>query len=433
MIGRRLAFATLQILLFSAGAHAESVWVVGATIHPVEVPAIPNGVMRVENGRIVEIGSAMLQPAGAIVVDLAGKHVYPGFVHPGSPLGLLEINSVRGTVDRSEIGSNNAHLRTEVAFNADSLLLAPAIAGGVLTAHVVATGGLVAPTSAVMTLDGWNWRDMLVRSRVAVHVHFPEVHFDPRHAEEKEKEEFAKKKTENLRELSRIFELARAWNAAARARAQAGKRQAPHVDFDAASEALGPVLAGEIPLFLHADERHQIAQALDWAAKEGLTRLVLVSGPDAAELSERLAKSSIPVLLDGVLDLPDRRTDAYDAPFTAAARLHAAGVKIAIGDGGDAANARNLPFHAAMATAFGLPADAALRAITLSPAEILGVDDRVGSLAPGKDASFLVTTGDPLEIRTAIERVFLRGREFDLDRDRQRQLWKRYAARPALH
>jgi imidazolonepropionase-like amidohydrolase len=148
---------------------------------------------------------------------------------------------------------------------------------------------------------------------------------------------------------------------------------------------------------------------------------------------DRVAEKGIPVVLNGVLELPERRWEPYDTPFTTAAVLHQNGVIFAIGDGGSAfgaANARNLPFHAAMSAAFGLPKNVALRSVTLTPAEILGVADRLGSLEPGKDATFLVTTGDPLEIRTRIERVFLRGREVDLSRDKQKRLYERYKNRP---
>ena len=420
-------------LLAAMPAAAESTWYVHATLYPVESPAIPDGALHVEDGRVVELGAGLVPPAGATVVDLAGKRVYPGFVHPDSPLGLVEIGSVRGTVDTTEVGSNNAHLRSEVAFNADSLLLAPAMGGGVLTANVAAAGGLISPASAVMRLSGWNWAGMTLRSRAALFVDFPEVALEGSHVEAKERDEFEKKRDDRLRELDDLFDRARAWRAAWAASPDGGKGKgnAPRVDHDAALEALSAALDGSTAIFVEADERRQIGKALDWIEKQKLTRAALVSGADAVFYAERLAKAGIPVVVREVLTLPRRAGDAYDSAYAAAGRLHAAGVKIAIGDGGDASNARNLPFHAGMAVAFGLPEEVALRAITLTPAELLGVDDEVGSLAPGKEATFFVADGDPLEIETAIERVFVRGSEIDLERDRQRQLWRRYASRPA--
>jgi imidazolonepropionase-like amidohydrolase len=423
----------LALALLAAAAAADiapgagPVYFVGATLHPIESPAIPDGVLVVEDGRILSLGIGLDVPAGARTVDLAGKHVYPGFVHPGAPFGLVEINSVRGTVDTTEIGVDNAHLRAEVAFNGDSLLLAPAIAGGVLTAHVAPGGGLFAGTSAVMRLDGWNWQDMTIASGVGMQVHFPAQRSSRREPTPKQTEEFEKSRKDALAHLDEILTAARAYDVA---RAAAGSGRAARVDYDPALEALRPLLAGTVPVHLHAEERTQIAAALDWAAAAGLRKIVLVSGPDAALLADRLAREAIPVILDGVHRLPARDSDPYDAPYTAAARLHAAGVKVAIGDGGDAANARNLPFQAAMAAAFGLPEAVALRSITLTPAEILGVADRVGSLGPGKEASFFAADGDALEVTTRIERVWVRGVEYDLQRDHQRRLWERYRDRP---
>jgi imidazolonepropionase-like amidohydrolase len=427
-IGFRGALLLAASLSGAAAQAAETVWYVGATIHTLEAPPIPNGTLEVVDGKIARVGTAGTPPAGVRVVDLAGKRIYPGFVHPSVTIGLTEIGAVRGSVDTTEIGSNNAHLRAEVAFNADSLLLLPAMGGGVLTAHVTPGGGIVSPASAVMRLDGWNWREMTLRSRAAHFLDYPEVALDDPAADAKARDEFEKKKSERLAELDAIFDRARAWSAA-KAAFDGGKSSTP-VAHDAPSAALAPILAGESPLFVRARERRQIAAALDWVAARKIARVVLVSGADAVDHAARLASSGIPVLLEEVLTLPSRRTDPYDAPYAAAGHLHAAGVRLAIGDGGDASNARNLPFQAAMAVAFGLPAEAALRAITIVPAELTGVADRVGSLAPGKEATFFVADGDPLEVTTAIERVFVRGQEIDLERDRQRQLWRRYSARP---
>jgi imidazolonepropionase-like amidohydrolase len=408
-----------------AAARAEPVALVGATLHPVSGPSIPGGTLVVENGKIAALGAGLAPPAGARVVDLTGKHVYPGFVHPLTTLGLVEIDSVRGTVDTTEVGDLNAALRAEVAFNADSLLLMPAISGGVLAAHVAARGGVVGGSSAVMSLAGWNWQDMTLRAPAGLHVHFPTV-VRRGGANAPSEEEFNKTKEKALKTLTDIFANAQAYRRARQAAAGSG----PPVDLDPNYEALVPLLDGKLRLFLHASEKNQIEHALDWAKKEGLVDLVLVSGADAAYLGARLARDRVPVILDGVLDLPARRWEPYDAVYAAAARLHEAGVRVAIGDGRDASMARNLPFHAAMAAAFGLPPAEALRSVTLTPAELTGVAARLGSLEVGKDATLFAADGDPLEIRTRIERVWIAGHEVDLRQDRQWQLYQRYLNRP---
>ncbi len=420
---RMTAVAVLASLLALPAAAGDTVAFTGATLHPVSAPPVA-GTLLVEDGKIVAAGPEVAVPAGARTVELAGKHVYPSLIHPYSALGLIEISSVRGTVDASEIGELNANIRAEVAFHADSELLPVAMSGGILVANVAPRGGLFRGTSALMRLDGWNWQDMTLAAPVGMHLAFPRVAGGDDDNDDNDNDKA-------LELLDDTLADARAYDQARRA-AEAGT--APAIAIDPKLEALRPLLAGELPLFVHADEKKQIEAALDWAEEEGFTNLVLITGPDARYLAGRLAEEEVPVVLNGVLLRPERSWEPYDSSYGAAAELHAAGVRFCIGDGGstfEAANARNLPFHAAMAAAFGLPREVALRSVTLSVAEILGMGERLGSLEPGKDATFIVTDGDPLEIVTRIEAAWLEGREVDLSRDRQKRLYNRYRNRPA--
>jgi imidazolonepropionase-like amidohydrolase len=424
----RLAAAVVLLLSApTASLGAATTVYSGGTVHPISGPPIENGMLVVEDGHIVAVGPSAPPAQAAGVVDMHGKHIYPGFVHPLSALGLVEVGSVRGTVDTREVGDLNPDLRVERAFHADSELLPVAMSGGVLTALVAPQGGLVRGRSAVMRLAGWNWEEMTLAAPAAMHLSLPR--FQPRNGDagSEERERVASEKREALRLIDELFGAAAGYRRAVEA-GERGEAERPVHRPDL--EALLPVLSGELPLFIHAREHSQIEHALDWAKEQGLPRFVLVGGADLARHAERLAREQVPVVLDGVLDLPPRRWEPYDTAFTAAARLHRAGVRFCIGDGGGAANARNLPFEAAMAAAFGLPRDEALRSVTLSAAEILGAADHVGSLEPGKEATFIVTDGDPLEILTTIERVFVRGREIDPSGDRQRRLYERYRARP---
>ena len=411
-----LALIALVALFGVTPLAAETVALTGATVHPVSGPPIANATVVVKDGLIEAVGVDIGVPAGATTVDLDGRHLYPGFVHAVSALGLTEISSVPGTVDLTEMGENNADLRVEVAWNADSLLFAPAAWGGVLTAHVVPRGGVFTGTSAVMRLDGWNWEDMTVRARAGMHLRYPRVSGGD------DEDEKAREKA--LSTIDETFEDARAYQKA---------KAAGTAAFDAKLDALLPVLDGTVPLYLHASERNQIGSALDWSNEQGLTNRVLVTGSDAQYLATRLAEEKVQVILDGVLDLPSRRWEPYDAPLTAPKTLHDAGVTFAISgqsSGFNAAHARDLPLHAARAAAFGLPKDVALRSVTLSAAEILGVGDRLGSIEPGKEATFFATNGDPLEILTRIERVWIRGRELAREEDHQWRLYQRYDNRP---
>lgn len=413
------AFLTL-LLPFTAVAQDEPVTaLVGATVHTVSGDDIENGTVLVRDGEIVGVGAGLDAPAGAEVVDLAGKHLYPGFVHPGSALGLTEIGAVRSTNDVSEMDDNNADLRAEVAFNADSLLLPETVAGGVLTAHVAMGGGVISGTTAVMRLEGWNWRDMSMSAPAGLRLNFPRVSTG-----DDEEEEEGESSSKALEELDQMIEQARHY---------AKAKAAGTVAVDPKMEGLLPLLKGEMPLHLFADDKAQIEKALDWAKEKGFEKLVLFTGQDARYVAERLAEDEVPVVVAGTLELPEREWEAYDTPFTTPKVLHDAGVRFAIGDsasGFGASNSRNLPFHAAQAAAFGLPKDVALRSVTLAAAEILGVADHVGSIDVGKEATFFVSNGDPLEIRTSIERVWIQGREIDLENRHQYRLYQKYDNRP---
>lgn len=416
-----LSLAVLSLAMGASAAWAGSTALVGATVHPVDGPAIENGTVLVEDGLIRAVGADVDVPADADRVDLAGKHLYPGFVHPLTPLGLSEIDSVRGSVDVREVGENNSDLRAEVAFNADSLRLPAAVAGGVTTALVFQRGGLFSGTSAVMRLEGWNWRDMIVEAPAAMHLSFPEI---PEEGGDDEEASSASK--ELLADLDRWLERAAAYDKA-KAAGLAGLERNPKL------ERLAEVVRGDMRLFVHAGGRARLDAALDWLSERDFQDVVLVTDYQARYLADRLKESGLPVILNGVHDLPRKDQEAFDAPYGAAAALHAAGVSFAIGDGGSSfgsSNVRNLPFHAAMAASYGLDPEQALRSVTLGAAEIIGVADRVGSITVGKEASLIVTNGDPLETLTTIEAVWIHGRPVDLTDDHQYRLYQKYWNRP---
>ncbi len=414
-----LLAVAMTVTLVSAAA-AETVVLRGATVHPVSGPPIADATVLVDNGIIAAVGRDLDAPADATVVDLTGLHLYPGFIHADSRLGITEVSSVRGTRDTDETGNNNADLRVEVAWNADSLLLPPAAWGGVLSAHTVPGGGAFAGTSAVMRLDGWNWEDSTVAGQVGMHVNYPAA------AEgDDDDSDASEARAKSLKVLNEVLDNARAYQKA---------RTAGSAEFNSKLEGMLPVLDGTTPLFLHAEKKAQIESALEWAAEQAVDNIVLVTGADVQYVVERLKEEDVAVILDGVLEVPNRRWEPYDTKYTTPKILHEAGIRFCInGESGNfnAAHARNLPFHAGTAAAYGLPKDVALRSVTLSTAEILGVADQLGSIEPGKEATFFAATGDPLEVMTKIERVWIQGRELDRNDDHQWRLYQKYSNRPA--
>lgn len=397
----------------------------GATLHLGTGETRTGLTVVLEGRRIRAIGPSPELPPGCRKVDLRGQHLYPGLIDMDTVLGLTEIGSVRGTQDVEEVGELNPNLRAEQAVNPDSELLPVARTGGVLLALTSARSGLVPGCSALIQLDGWTWEDMTVRAPAFLHVRWPSLAIDRGGRGEDAPEKQAERLEARLRSLSEMLAQARAYWAA---RTAGGEQRAPA---DVQWEALRPVLEGLMPVAIEAEGLRELKAALRWAEAEGV-RVVLVGGADAWRIAPELARREVPVILGPVHQLPRRAWEPVDGPFQNAARLQAAGVRIAFGSGGDsfaAPNARNLRLSAAQAVAHGLPAGAAERALTLGAAEIVGVGERLGSLAEGKDATLFAADGDLFEVPTRVTRAWIAGREVSLA-DRQLRLYERYRARP---
>jgi imidazolonepropionase-like amidohydrolase len=400
--------------------------IVGATIHPVSGPDIAGGTIFVRDGKIVSVSAGSRPEAGAPVVDGTGKHVYPSLFPPMTVLGLEEIEAVRSTLDTEELGGINPAARADVAINFDSELLPVARSGGVLVAGVTPTGGIIAGTAVATKLDGWTREDATLKAPAAITVYWPDLRIDRSPGASRSVKKQEKARDEALERLRKAFRDARAYVRARSAESTAG---VPRHDFDPRFEALRPALDGSIPVVVNAQRLAQIRDAVKWAAEEKL-RLVIWGGADAWRMADELAKAGVPVILESPLDLPLRGDDAYDSRFREAAVLERAGVRVAFNDGGaDASNVRNYAQLAAMAVAFGYPREKALATLTLEPARILGVDGRIGSLSPGKDATLILTDGDILDLRSRVVGAYLDGRPIDLA-DRQKRLYERYRNRP---
>jgi len=405
----------------------------GATVHTAIGPAIPNGVVVIAEGKILAVGGAETPvPAGAEVVDVAGKHIAPAFFAPASLIGLVEIQAVRATNDVAEVGEINPEARPDAAMNFDSETLPVTRSGGVLFAALAPRGSTFPGAASVVTLNGWTREDACVKCPAAVLLEWPNMAVDRRPEARPAARVQERRRDEALELIRKTFRDAAAYRTAKAAEGRAG---VPGHDDVAALSAMLGVLDGSIPLVIRAERKTQIDAALrflDEELKGEKVRPVILGGTDAPNVAAALAARKIPVILDTVLELPLREDDPYDAPFTKAAELAKAGVVVAIGNGQTAMAApttRDLPNHAAMAAAFGLDRLDALRAITLNPAKIYGVDARIGSLEEGKDASLAVFTGDPLLTESNVVALYDKGVPLDLS-DRHKRLWERYRNRP---
>lgn len=408
-------------------ALSAAIAVVGGTVHPIAGPAIERGVLVYDGTKILAVGAdgQVAIPADATRVDATGLHVWPGMIDAYSQLGLREISSVRGTMDVTESGQMNPNVKAEVAVNASSSHIPVTRANGVLLAATVPSGSLVSGTAAAIALDGWTWEEMVRHAPIGLVVEWPAM--GPPRSPSSFNEEDPPPPQEWEERVARLDEMiAEAKSYAAARETKGGDR-----DVDVRWESVQGVVLGKTPVWLETSNATQIRSALDWSAKHGL-KVVLVDGADGAggdawRFGAELAARQIPVILKSTR-LPRRRGEPYDTPYAAPAKLQEAGATVAFGSW-ESSNARNLPSEAARAVAFGMPRSAAERALTLVPAEILGIADRYGSLETGKSATFLLVEGDLLETSMNVKRAFLDGRELDLS-SRHTELWKKWSARP---
>jgi imidazolonepropionase-like amidohydrolase len=432
-LGLALSLGLLRTSAVCAEAEERDVAIVNARIVTVDGPVIEKGTVVLAGGKIAAVGPAVVPPAGARIVEGAGKTVYPGLVDALNQVGLAEIQSVPGSMDTTEVGDVNPQSRSWVAINPHSEMIPVARAGGVTNALSAPAGGLVSGQSALIRLTGSTPADLTVKAPVALHVVYPSGRPTPDPSQSfpepelktfEERQRDKKKNQEKaLLRLRNLLEEAKAYGGALEA-GRAGRLATPKPDL--VLEALGPAARGELPVILRADSEDDIRGAVKFAEERAL-KMVLAGGLEAWRCADLLRDKKVPVLLK-VLRLPARVSDAYDAAYANAATLHRAGVPFAIVTD-DPDNERNLPYEAAMARAYGLPADAALRAITLSPAEILGVADRLGSIRPGKSATLVVASGDIMDHRTQVEHVFIDGVAQSLE-TRHTRLYREFKDRP---
>jgi len=400
---------------------------INGVIHTIKRGDIENGIILIKDGKIVDVGENIKIPENAFIIDLKGKDVYPGFIDANSVLGLVEISTVKATLDHMEIGEFNPNARVEIAINSDSELLPVTRANGILLANIVPQGGIITGSSALIMLDGWTWEDMTLKSPTGIHLKWPskKASSEVFYMRPKSEEEIKREYEEKLKKIKKFFEDAYAYLKAKTSEEEFKKH---YHETDERFEAMIPLLKGELPLFVHADEYFQIKETIGFFSNFENLRIVLVGGYDSWLLADELREKNIPVIVTGIHTNPKREDEPYDEPFTLPYKLYKSGVKFCIANSANAfsaANSRNLPYKAATACAFGLPLEEGIKAITLYPAQILGIEDKVGSIEKGKDATLIVTDGNPLDIKTNVCMAFIQGREIELE-SKHTLLYKKY-------
>jgi imidazolonepropionase-like amidohydrolase len=402
-----------------------------AKIVPVIGAEIQRGTVVIRNGRIAAVGANVSIPGNARVIDARGLAVYPGMIDSGTTIGLTEIGQVRATIDTTELGEFNPHMRAIVAIHPESELIPVARVNGITTVVSRPSGGVFSGQAALINLDGWTWEEMMLKAPIGIVFNYPSIQsgrsfdFATMQVQERSFQTAKKERDERLDKTRRLLDDARAYAKAKEAKAKNGLL--PDVEVNHTLEALIPVVKGELPLIVSANQERDIKSAIEFA-EEQKVKMILSGGAAAWKVASLLKEKNIPVLLGPILRLPQTEDEPYDQPFTVAKTLHEAGVKFAF-QTNDASNARNLPYHAAMCAAFELPREEALKALTIYPAQIWGVADQAGSIEVGKLANLVVWDGDPLEIRSQVKYLFIKGKQIPLT-SKHTELYEKYRKRP---
>jgi imidazolonepropionase-like amidohydrolase len=408
--------------VYPAPASTGVFFITNATIHVGNGQVISNGAIKINNGKIEQVGAGITVPSDAKVVDAKGKQVYPGLILPITDVGLKEIGSgVRGSNDFSEISEYDPSIRSIVAYNTDSKIINTLKANGILLACIAPQGGVISGSSSVVQFDAWNWEDAAYKMENGIHVHMPSfiVRFGRRGGfpglpGAAPATDPVKEALDKIAEIKSFFREAKAY-----------LQESTHKETNLKYEAVKGLFDKKQKLFIYADQVKQMLVAIDFVKEFGFD-VVLVGASESWQIAPLLKENNIAVILNQEHVLPSTEDDDVDQPYKTPYILHKAGVLFALNDDHEESRYRNLAFNAGTAAAYGLTKEEALQAITLNAATILGVADKTGSIEAGKDANIIISEGDVLDMKSSIiTAAFIQGRQVSLD-NKQHQLYERY-------
>ncbi len=416
-----LSISTVVAQQTPAKAQSRTIAITNATAHLGNGQVIEKSLIVFEDGKLTNVADmsmAKMDLGGMEVINAEGKHVYPGFIVPNSTLGLVEIGAVRATDDDSEIGSWNPHIRSLIAYNAESKIVESMRPNGVLLGQITPRGGRVSGTSSIVQFDAWNWEDAAIKVDDGIHMNWPNsfrrgrwwLGEDPAWKVNKDYDG-------QVSEIKDYFNNTKAY--------MKGDKSTKHLPY----EAMHGLFDGTKTLYVHVDDEKGIIDAVNVCVTHGVQRMVIVGGYEAHKVTDLLRKNNVAVLLQRVHSRPSNTDDDYDMPFKLAKLLVDKGVTVGLESSGqmERMNSRNLPFYAGTTVAYGLSKEQALQLITGNTAKILGIDDQYGTLEIGKSATLFISEGDALDMRTnQLTHAFIDGRQLSLE-THQTELWKRYS------
>ena len=426
----RIVLSILSVLILSIGRTQvpapieqvhDKILILHGSAHVGTGEYVDNSMIGIEKGKILFVKNALTntweEADWDTIIDVTGKHVYPGFIASNVTLGITEIDNVSATRDFRETGTLNPHVRTMIGWNTDSEIIYTVRTNGVLVAQSTPRGGILSGTSAVMALDGWNWEDAVYGVDDGVHLNWPRQIQKTGWWAEPGPNKKNKKYAESKQAIWDFFKAAQAYC-----------RESKPKETNLRYEALRGVFKGKKRIYIHADFAPEINDIIDFSREFNFDYPVIVGGYDSWKLAERLKENHFTVIIGRPHSLPEFEGDEVEAYYKLAARLQTKGVLFCISNAGDmeAMNSRNLPFLAGTAWAYGLTEEQAVASITLNAAKIMGVDDKIGSLEKGKDATLFISDGNALDILTNNGYLaMVKGRFISFD-NHQLQLYNKY-------
>ena len=394
----------------------------GATAHLGNGEKIENAAISMLNGKIEMVADATrirIDPSAFdTIYRIHGKHLYPAFIVPNTTLGITEIDAVRASHDYNETGSINPNVRTLIAYNTDSKIAKTVRSNGVLIAQVTPRGGAISGQSSVMHLAGWNWEDAALRIDDGIHLNWPSSYYQSGWWAEPGAPKENKKYNEIIATLKKFFKKAKSYANSSSL-------------MDLQMESMKGLFNTNKTLYIHANNASDMLDAISFTNEFFITKTVIVGAEDALKIVDELKENNISLILNRVHRLPNKVGSPVDEPFTQAAKLQEAGILFCLSYAGEmeAMGARNLPFSAGTAVAHGLEYEKAISSITLNTAQILGIDKHCGSIEEGKDATFFISSGDALDMRTNnVEKAYIQGIVVDLN-NHQKELFEKYKNR----
>ncbi|HLT51012.1 MAG TPA: amidohydrolase family protein [Arenibacter sp.] len=400
-----------------APVQTTAITIEGAVAHLGNGEVIENSLIMFENGKLSFVGDAKAKIARkGTVIDATGKHVYPGFIVACTSLGLVEVDAVRATNDQEEMGEMIPHIRSLVAYNAESKVVESMRPNGVLLGQISPKGGAISGTSSLVQFDAWNWEDAVIKEDDGIHLTWPNSFKQGRWWMGEDRG--YRPNQDYPKEIEKIIGFLK--------NASTYGKSSP-LENNPVYAATRGLFDGSQRLYVYADGEKEIMDAVTYTKDLGISRVVLVGGYDAHKVTDFLKQHQIPVLVRAPHNLPKAEDDDYDLPYKLPKLLAEAGLLVAIQNMNEANfQNRNLPFYAGQLVQQGLSKEKALQMITENPAKILGIDRNYGTLEVGKSATLFISGGDALDMRTnQLERAFIDGRDISLE-THQTELWKRY-------